>query len=71
MVEHNNLTCTFYVIAPFNSRMIINNLHLIGKYEDFRKLMYKKLNKKYPEQVLIEKIGDAKITYFIYGRIIK
>lgn len=60
MVEHNNLTCTFYVIAPFNSRMIINNLHLIGKYEDFRKLMYKKLNKKYPEQVLIEKIGDAK-----------
>ena len=59
MIGKNNRTNTFFVIAPFNSRMILDNLSLIGKYEDFRKLMYKNLDLTYPNQVLIEKIGNA------------
>ena len=58
-MEKKNLSYNFYVIAPFNSRMVFNNLNLIGKYEDVRKLLYKKLNKKYPDQGLIEKIGNV------------
>ncbi|MFX1275853.1 MAG: hypothetical protein ACFFBP_05290 [Promethearchaeota archaeon] len=58
-MEQKNLSYSFYVIAPFNSRMVFNNLNLIGKYEDIRKLLYQKMNKKYPEQVLIEKLGKV------------
>ena len=63
MIGKNNTTNTFYVIAPFNSRMILDNLSLIGKYEDFRKKMYKKLNLTYPNQVLIENIGNATVQF--------
>ena len=63
MIKKNNTTNTFYVIAPFNSRMILDNLSLIGKYEDFRKKMYKNLNLIYPNQVLIEKIGNATVQF--------
>ena len=63
MIRKNNTANTFYVIAPFNSRMILDNLSLIGKYEDFRKKMYKNLNLIYPNQVLIEKIGNATVQF--------
>ena len=59
MVEHNKMSYIFYVIAPFNTRMVFNNLNLIGKYEDIRKGLFKKLNEKYPNQVLIEKLGTT------------
>ena len=59
-MEKKNAINTFYIIAPFNSRMILDNLSLIGKYEDFRKKIYKNLNLTYPNQVLIEKIGNPK-----------
>ncbi|MFX1238505.1 MAG: hypothetical protein ACFFAS_14025 [Promethearchaeota archaeon] len=51
------ISYTFYVIGPFNSRMIIDNLGLIGRYEDFRKAMYKSLIPNYTDKILIEKLG--------------
>ncbi len=48
---------SFYIIAPFNSRMILDYSCLIGKYERFRKQLCKELNKTYQNQVLIEKFS--------------
>ena len=60
MTATSNSLYTFYVIAPFNTRMVLDNMSLIGNYEDFRKAMYKKLNLKYPNKVIIEKLmGDS------------
>ncbi len=49
---------TFYVITPFNSRMVFDYSTLIGKYEKIRKLLFLKLEKIYPDQILIEKFKD-------------
>lgn len=46
---------SFYVIAPFNSKMVLDYSCLIGKYERFRKLLCVKLQNSCPDQVLIEK----------------
>ncbi len=51
---------SFYVIAPFNSKMVIDYSSLIGKYEDFRKLMCANLQKACPDQVLIEQFANEK-----------
>ena len=59
MTATSNSLYTFYVIAPFNTRMVLDNMSLIGNYEDFRKAMYKKLNPKYPNKVIIEKVWPA------------
>ena len=58
MEKIGNSKNTFYVIAPFNSRMIFDYSSLIGKYEKIRKQLYLKLDKIYPDQVLIEKFKD-------------
>ncbi|MFX1574509.1 MAG: hypothetical protein ACFFB0_17345 [Promethearchaeota archaeon] len=50
---------TFYVIAPFNANMILDYSSLIGKYDNFRKLLCSKLQKKYPNQILIEKFANG------------
>lgn len=49
---------SFSVIAPFNSRMVLDYSTLIGKYEKIRKILYLKLEKIYPNQVLIEQFAD-------------
>jgi len=51
---------SFYVIAPFNSKMVIDYSSLIGKYEDFRRLMCANLQTECPDQVLIEKFANEK-----------
>jgi hypothetical protein len=48
----------FYVIAPFNSKMILDYSSLIGKYDKFRKLLSLKLQEEYPNQILIEKFAN-------------
>ncbi|MFX1366368.1 MAG: hypothetical protein ACFFCE_04640 [Promethearchaeota archaeon] len=48
----------FYVITPFNSRMVFDYSTLIGKYEKIRKLLFLKLDNIYPDQILIEKFKD-------------
>lgn len=47
----------FFIIAPFNSDMVLDYSSLIGKYEKFRKQLCSKLQKEYPDQVLIEKFA--------------
>lgn len=54
MEKINNSKYNFYVITPFNSRMVFDYTTLIGKYEEIRKLLYLKLNKIYPDQIIIE-----------------
>lgn len=49
---------SFYVIAPFNSNMVLDYSCLIGKYEQFRKLLCVKLQNACPDQVLIEKFAN-------------
>jgi hypothetical protein len=51
---------SFYVIAPFNSKMVLDYSSLIGKYEDFRKLICSNLQNECPDQVLIEKFANEK-----------
>ena len=46
-----------YVIAPFNSKMIIDYSCLIGNYEKFRKALCRKINNEYPNQLIIEKFS--------------
>ena len=58
MEKINNSKCSFYVITPFNSRMVYDYSTLIGKYEKIRKLLYVKLEKIYPNQILIENFKD-------------
>ena len=58
MEKLGNSKYNFYVIAPFNSRMVFDYSTLIGKYEKIRKRLYIKLDKIYPNQVLIEKFKD-------------
>ncbi|MFW9990065.1 MAG: hypothetical protein ACFFC3_15580, partial [Candidatus Odinarchaeota archaeon] len=48
----------FYVITPFNSRMVFDYSTLIGKYEKIRKFLFLKLDNIYPNQILIEKFKD-------------
>ena len=54
MEKINNSKYNFYVITPFNSRMVFDYTTLIGKYDEIRKLLYLKLNKIYPDQIIIE-----------------
>jgi hypothetical protein len=49
---------SFYIIAPFNSNMVLDYSCLIGKYEQFRKLLCVKLQNMCPDQVLIEKFAN-------------
>lgn len=51
---------SFYIIAPFNSRMVLDYSCLIGKYERFRKELTRELNQFYPNQILIEKFSKEK-----------
>ena len=48
----------FFVIAPFNSRTTLDYSSLIGKYEKTRKLLYLRLDKIYPNQIIIEKFKN-------------
>ncbi len=54
MEKISNSKYSFYVITPFNSRMVFDYTTLIGKYEEIRKLLYSKLIKIYPDQIIIE-----------------
>ncbi len=57
MIQSNNLDYLFHIIAPFNTKMVLDHLNLIGKYEKLRKLLYSKLNEIYPNQIVIEKFS--------------
>ena len=57
-MELGNSKYNFYVIAPFNSRMVFDYSTLIGKYEKIRKQLYTKVDRIYPNKVLIEKFKD-------------
>jgi len=54
---------SFYVIAPFNSNMVLDYSCLIGKYEQFRKRLCSKLQNACPDQVLIEKFAAEKAPF--------
>ncbi|MFW9970275.1 MAG: hypothetical protein ACFFDF_08755 [Candidatus Odinarchaeota archaeon] len=54
MEKTDNSRYTFYVITPFNSKMVFDYSSLVGKYEKVRKLLYLKLDKIYPNHILIE-----------------
>ncbi|MFX1500267.1 MAG: hypothetical protein ACFFDH_04800 [Promethearchaeota archaeon] len=58
MEKVNDTEYVFYVIAPFNSKMVFDYSTLIGKYEKIRKFLYVKLDRIYPNQILIEKFKD-------------
>jgi hypothetical protein len=58
MIESNKPKYSFYVIAPFNSKMVIDYSSLIGKYEKFRKVLCSKLQASCPDKVLIEKFAN-------------
>ena len=58
MINSNKLKYSFYVIAPFNSKMVIDYSSLIGKYEEFRKMMCASLQTECPDQVLIEQFAN-------------
>ena len=58
MEKIGNSKYMFYVIAPFNSRMIFDYSTLIGKYEEIRKQLYLKLHEIYPNKVIIERFKD-------------
>lgn len=57
MENLNKPKFAIYVIAPFNTKMIIDYSSLIGQYDKFRKLLCSKLQVKYPNQILIEKFA--------------
>jgi hypothetical protein len=54
---------SFYVIAPFNSNMVLDYSCLIGKYDQFRKLLCAKLQNTCPDQVLIEKFASEEAPF--------
>jgi hypothetical protein len=54
---------SFYVIAPFNSNMVLDYSCLIGKYDQFRKRLCAKLQNMRPDQVLIEKFAHEKSPF--------
>jgi hypothetical protein len=54
---------SFYVIAPFNSNMVLDYSCLIGKYERFRKLLCAKLQNACSDQVLIEKFASEEAPF--------
>ena len=58
MIESNKPKYSFYVIAPFNSKMVIDYSSLIGKYDKFRKILCSKLQTSWPNKVLIEKFAN-------------
>ncbi len=58
MERIENSKYSFDIIMPFNSRMILDYSSLIGKYEKIRKKLYLKLEKIYPNQIIIEKFKD-------------
>jgi len=51
---------SFYIIAPFNSNMVLDYSSLIGKYDKFRKHLCSNLQNSCPDQVLIEKFSTEK-----------
>ena len=53
----------FLIIAPFNSDMVLDYSSLIGKYDEFRKQLCSKLQKDYPDQVLIEKFANEEAPF--------
>lgn len=53
----------FLIIAPFNSDMVLDYSSLIGKYDEFRKHLCSKLQKDYPDQVLIEKFANEEAPF--------
>ncbi len=57
MIESNKPKYSFYIIAPFNSKMVIDYSSLIGKYDKFRKILCSKLQTSCPDKVLIEKFA--------------
>lgn len=57
METSNKPKYSFYVIAPFNSNMVLDYSCLIGKYDQFRKRLCAKLQNMLPDQVLIEKFA--------------
>ena len=63
MIESNKPKYSFYVIAPFNSKMVIDYSSLIGKYEKFRKELCSKLQASCPDKVLIEKFANEDEPY--------
>jgi hypothetical protein len=58
MIESSKPKYSFYVIAPFNSKMVIDYSSLIGKYDKFRKILCSKLQHSCPDKVLIEKFAN-------------
>jgi hypothetical protein len=54
---------SFYVIAPFNSNMLLDYSCLIGKYDQFRKLLCAKLQNACSDQVLIEKFASEEAPF--------
>ena len=58
MIESDKPKYSFYVIAPFNSKMVIDYSSLIGKYDKFRKTLCSKLQTSCPDKVLIEKFAN-------------
>lgn len=60
MIDTENPKYSFYVIAPFNSKMVIDYTTLIGKYDQFRKMLCAGLQKECPDQVFIEKFANEK-----------
>jgi len=53
----------FLIIAPFNTDMVLDYSSLIGKYDEFRKHLCSKLQKDYPDQVLIEKFANEEAPF--------
>ena len=53
----------FLIIAPFNSDMVLDYSSLIGKYDEFRKHLCSKLQKDYPDQVIIEKFANEEAPF--------
>lgn len=58
MIESDKPKYSFYIIAPFNSKMVIDYSTLIGKYDKFRKSLCSKLQTSIPDKVLIEKFAN-------------
>jgi hypothetical protein len=54
---------SFYVIAPFNSNMVLDYSCLIGKYEQFRKRLCSNLQNMCPDHVLIEKFANEESPF--------
>ena len=53
----------FLIIAPFNTDMVLDYSSLIGKYDEFRKHLCSKLQKDYPDQVIIEKFANEEAPF--------